>query len=558
MRTAQGKANPVPWEDEPGAEQEPLADPGAGETPESLQTGIVPDEDSANSVSSGCSSHLSLINGKFDFGLTGGPSNPISIIADNYHCAIFIDDSKSASIISGFQENLKSKNDSTQTSSSKTDKGRGNSVFHEPLLGRLKNKPDQTLVILTEKSRTSNKIASFAQKLLSVMVQQLNFPDYDRRLINSAGSVYFQIKYQRFESAPASQNSKTDVILLDRFTTEPEIQSVLGLLYSCLEESPDQPLTTQLKAANVLTAVDLLVDNFDLDDTSVPVQIEVIKSEFMQLKGKLITAQVADAMLQVIESELPNSNGPVEFNHVLIYSDKVKGLFALQSRLRHDNFVVTSTGSPEEFVAEHKRKPPNMVILHFTSNPTTVIKALHQFLNKGLAIGSVPAFVLVKDTAVGRLTPLLDMGVEEILDLDSQLDILIHKMKKVRTLMEEALKSKGSGITTMSTSQGDLSHMGIIDLLQALGPGRRTTCITISQPENAAESFVMYLDQGKIVYAKIGSVIAEEAIYEAMKWERGHWKVEPIKEENLPEANVSLGNEAILMEGCRLLDEQNR
>jgi hypothetical protein len=103
-------------------------------------------------------------------------------------------------------------------------------------------------------------------------------------------------------------------------------------------------------------------------------------------------------------------------------------------------------------------------------------------------------------------------------------------------------------------STGSLSDMNLIDLLQALGPSRRTTKITVNSSATG-EKLELYLDQGNIIFAQVEDLQGAEAIYLAMTWEEGTWTLEPIKEMDVREPNNDLSNEAILMEGCRLKDE---
>jgi hypothetical protein len=58
--------------------------------------------------------------------------------------------------------------------------------------------------------------------------------------------------------------------------------------------------------------------------------------------------------------------------------------------------------------------------------------------------------------------------------------------------------------------------------------------------------------------AELGARAGVEAIYRAIAWDSGTWAIEQIDESELPEPNVHQSNEAILMEGCRLLDESRR
>ena len=55
-----------------------------------------------------------------------------------------------------------------------------------------------------------------------------------------------------------------------------------------------------------------------------------------------------------------------------------------------------------------------------------------------------------------------------------------------------------------------------------------------------------------------GEKTGAEAVYEAIQWVDGQWKVETINPEDLPAPNNDASNESILMEGCRRLDEKSR
>jgi hypothetical protein len=79
------------------------------------------------------------------------------------------------------------------------------------------------------------------------------------------------------------------------------------------------------------------------------------------------------------------------------------------------------------------------------------------------------------------------------------------------------------------------------------------------KPESpSGESLSMYLLRGQIVFARLGDLLAEKAIYRALTWETGTWTSEPVAENDLPVPNNKLPNEFILMEGCRLIDENGR
>lgn len=100
--------------------------------------------------------------------------------------------------------------------------------------------------------------------------------------------------------------------------------------------------------------------------------------------------------------------------------------------------------------------------------------------------------------------------------------------------------------------------MNIIDLLQALGPGQRTTKIIATPAGSTTDRLEIYLDRGNIVFAQLGDLQGAEAIYAGMTWEEGTWAIEPIEREELIRSNNEFSNESILIEGCRLIDEMNQ
>jgi hypothetical protein len=147
------------------------------------------------------------------------------------------------------------------------------------------------------------------------------------------------------------------------------------------------------------------------------------------------------------------------------------------------------------------------------------------------------------------------MGIRDIIDIDGEINDFLLRIKKIRTVRGPSEKNENGSDEGKSGSRGNLTDMNIIDLLQAMGPSRRTCRITVSQDDKSQNSLIMYLFQGNITFAQLGDLCGEKAIHRALAWQEGTWVVEQIGETDLPEPNNDLSNEAILMEGCRLLDE---
>ncbi|HSG98496.1 MAG TPA: DUF4388 domain-containing protein [candidate division Zixibacteria bacterium] len=104
-------------------------------------------------------------------------------------------------------------------------------------------------------------------------------------------------------------------------------------------------------------------------------------------------------------------------------------------------------------------------------------------------------------------------------------------------------------------AHGQLANINLIDLIQALGPGRKTVQITLNHNER---EMCAYLDAGRLVYAELGEISGPEAIFEGVCWDNGSFTVRVADSSAIPAHNIDLPNESILMEGCRLLDERLR
>ncbi len=101
---------------------------------------------------------------------------------------------------------------------------------------------------------------------------------------------------------------------------------------------------------------------------------------------------------------------------------------------------------------------------------------------------------------------------------------------------------------------GSLEEMGFMETIQILANREKDALISLRSP-GGTEARV-YLHQGEIIHACCGRLEGENAIYELLGWQKGFFQV--TTPSRLPERNVFGSTEAIMLEGCRLLDEHQR
>ena len=60
------------------------------------------------------------------------------------------------------------------------------------------------------------------------------------------------------------------------------------------------------------------------------------------------------------------------------------------------------------------------------------------------------------------------------------------------------------------------------------------------------------------LHAESNDKVGEESVFEALKWERGIWSVDPVRPEDVPPANIERTIDSVLIQGCHLVDQQKR
>jgi CheY-like chemotaxis protein len=435
-----------------------------------------------------------------------------------------------------------------------------NSEFFTPLLKRIRSKPPDTKILLTVKKKGSADLYNKARKYVLRLCNQLGLPAEDRELVAAALEIHSLMKLRHPDHSPGGFKSIADAGArsLRLLNEHPFVVGILRSMYCNLERRDCRKPSLELTVANILTVVDLYCDTLHFEVDLTHNRFQTISRELSNLAGKLFLKEVVEAFIAMIEREAPKEGETGKSKRVLIYSDRQDRIYPLETRLRNEGFQPTATESLESFVATCKRRRPDIIIMRQYALPRDVVKTLQHLSSRGINISHTPVFLQVRGIFVDHMAPLLEMGIEDIADLDGSIDLLMVKLKKTRAELDAFPEKGHRAVQPQAGSRGNLSDMNLIDLLQALGPSLRTTRITVKPEEAASDSLLMYLSKGQITFAQLGELKGEKAIHRALEWKSGTWAIEPVTEADLPEPNNDLSNESILLEGCRLMDESGR
>jgi predicted regulator of Ras-like GTPase activity (Roadblock/LC7/MglB family) len=100
--------------------------------------------------------------------------------------------------------------------------------------------------------------------------------------------------------------------------------------------------------------------------------------------------------------------------------------------------------------------------------------------------------------------------------------------------------------------QGTLTDMSVTDLIQHNCMEQKTSRLTL---KHANQTATVFFQDGNMTHAICGSVQGEEAVYQIIGWEDGEFMLETGI--TSPENSITQNWSGILLEGVRLLDEQN-
>jgi hypothetical protein len=335
----------------------------------------------------------------------------------------------------------------------------------------------------------------------------------------------------------------------------PAVINVVRKMYLDLTQlSPNDLKSPAVRNGNILTAIDLYSKHFSVDEKLTPGQFGLIEQHLRNQTGRLLLADVAEALIGILKEQVVYG-GATNTSRVAVLMDQY-GLSdsGLGEAIASSAFEAVRTDSVEGLLELCKTDDPDVLIIALPGDAEEVRIAVDRMIEKGLAVASVPTLLLCDIGERGPVFSLLELGLYDVIPVSELADLVRLRLKRILADRELQMQQRMQVLKEMGT-HGTLAHMNVIDLLQSLGPGSKTTCISVSAE---GDQLTMYLHQGQLTFAESNDKAGAEAVYEALKWTNGVWSVEQISQDQLPEQNVERPIDSILMEGCYRVDEMNR
>ncbi len=427
-------------------------------------------------------------------------------------------------------------------------------VVDELLLRNL----DLLISLLSSRARLPANHSGLVGQYADRLCRKLRLADKDHLLITNAAYLHDLAKFYYGTDDPEDNRKAIHltVKLLTSLNYSPPVIDILRAMYADLDQKYALSLPLDVLGGNILTVADLFCNATPHDQPLSLDRFEGIKKKMRDLVGKLFLPEIVEGFIEMIQDEILNLKAVKRSVQVLVYSEDPTAQRPLELRLKNEGFVTVPLDSTASLIELYKRSEPDLLVLVVIDRSAEVAAFVDQLISSGIQFDRTPTFLVTDTPSISNLTGLLDRGIEDIIGLQDNLDLLVSKIHRIAARISSKATPEVQTGGASPGARGRLVDINLIDLIQALGPGRRTVRIAVHPDKCKAAKLTVYLNQGSIVFAEFDDLAGAEAVYEGLTWADGTWKVEPVAPEDLPSPNNDLSNEAILMEGCRLLDEK--
>jgi DNA-binding response OmpR family regulator len=411
--------------------------------------------------------------------------------------------------------------------------------------------------LLSSTDNAANNHSARVGQYVDRLCRRLELADKDRLVITNAGYLHDLAKFYYGNPENISDHRtyiSLTIKLLDSLNYSPLVTEILRSMYINLREKFTKRLPIEVLGGNILTVIDIFCETMPGNMALSLDKFDTIKKKYRELVGKLFLSEVVEAFIAMIQEEILSITTLEKYSQVMVYTTETEGLSLIESRVKAAGFRIVTEGTINSFIDLFKRSRPDILILIERGGPARINDLVDNLIMRGASIDRVPTFLLTDGSVASQMSSLLEKGIEDVIPIDDNLNVLLIKMKKIQSRIEAKAKEREE-LMRQSGAVGHLDDMNLIDLLQALGPSRKTVKLTVTSGRDQLE---IYLNQGEIHHAKGMGLSGPEAIEQAIAWSTGTWTIQQVTAENLPPKNTHDSVESILMEGCRKLDESTK
>ncbi len=236
--------------------------------------------------------------------------------------------------------------------------------------------------------------------------------------------------------------------------------------------------------------------------------------------------------------------------HLLLVDGDPKSLRVMEVSLRKAGFTVTTAVHGRDALERCEASPPDL-ILSDTKMPEMDGFELCRRLKQDERYRGIPFIFLTGQKSVEFKVKGLELGVEDYLTKPIYIKEIVTRVK---ILLEKREKERLEKKDLRASFSGNLSDMGVVDLVQTLEMGKKSGALHITG--RSGDTAVVFFRDGRVLDCELGQVSGENAFYRLLNWQEGEFAIEfrPIERAE----RIPFSTQGLLMEGMRRIDEWGR
>ncbi|MBL8918537.1 MAG: response regulator [Myxococcaceae bacterium] len=234
--------------------------------------------------------------------------------------------------------------------------------------------------------------------------------------------------------------------------------------------------------------------------------------------------------------------------HLLLVDGDAKSLRVMEVSLKKAGFQVTTAIHGKDALEKVQISLPDLVLSE-TRMPEMDGFELCKVLKSDERFRHIPYVFLTSQKAVESKVKGLETGAEDYLTKPIYIKEVVTRVRMILAKVEKERFEKKEQRAGFS---GNLSDMGVVDLVQTFEIGRKTGVIQILGDRQGT----VYFKEGRVIDAELGRLRGENAFYRMLNTFEGQFEVSFAPVERAERIEVS--TQGLLMEGMRRLDEWGR
>ena len=235
--------------------------------------------------------------------------------------------------------------------------------------------------------------------------------------------------------------------------------------------------------------------------------------------------------------------------HLLLVDSDAKSLRVMEVSLKKAGFSVTTAVHGRDALEKVQISPPDLVLAD-TKMPEMDGFELCRVLKGDDRFRHIPFVFLTNQKSVEFKVKGLELGGDDYLTKPIYIKEIVTRVKMI---LQKAEKERIEKKETKGGFSGNLSDMGVVDLVQTFEIGRKTGTIAL---EGERARGMIYFREGKVVDAELGRLAGENAFYRMLNTFEGKFEVQfgPMDRGD----RIEVSTQGLLMEGMRRLDDWGR